>query len=623
MLNKISNKFKTYFVMFYDFCIAAISFLLAYFLRIDGFGLEEALYWEVHINILIIAPVQLLCIYLMGNYRGIWRFSSIVDLVKVIKGVSLAIPVSMLVLFIFKQIDVVPRSVLIIQWFLLLVGVGGGRFAYRLYKDSIQAYVGDSRNRTEATLVVGAGFAGQALVKDILNDAESNTRIVGFVDDNIVIKNKVLLGFRILGNIKDIPRVAEGTGATTLIIAMPSASREVVARIVKACESTNLKVRSVPKYGDIISGKLHVSKLKKVMPEDLLGREKVELDLKAMNDSITNKVIVVTGGGGSIGSELCLQILKFAPLKLICFDISEYNLYEFQSKLSKLTYNSEVKFVVGDVRDELKINELFSKYKPDAVYHAAAYKHVPMMELNPSEAIKVNISGTKIMANMCHKYKVKKFILISTDKAVNPTNVMGTTKRIAEMICQNIQKKSKTKFIVVRFGNVLGSSGSVIPRFQSQIEKGGPITVTHPEIERYFMSIPEAAQLVMQAGSFGDGGEIFVLDMGNPVKIVDLAHHMITLAGLKVGKDIDIEFTGLRPGEKLFEELLANDETTLPTQDYRVRVAKVRDIDEMFESQISSLLSIQAESELRDVLKSIVPEYDIPKNILMFKGNSE
>ncbi|MCB0407579.1 MAG: polysaccharide biosynthesis protein, partial [Bdellovibrionales bacterium] len=500
-------------------------------------------------------------------------------------------------------------------WFLLLVGIGGGRFAYRLYRENFLSDV-SAEKKSVKTLVVGAGYAGQQLVRDIKNDIYNDIEIVGFVDDDPLKDGKLIFGKKVLGKVKDISRVADKLNATQVIIAMPSATKQQMSLVVDACKGTNLEVRSVPKLSDIISGKFQVTKLHKVQAQDLLGREQIDLKTAEMASLLSRRVVLITGAGGSIGSELCNQIVKLKPSKLICYDVSELNMYQLTFKLESYLKDMQIEYVIGDVRDIEKLESVFVKYHPDVVFHAAAYKHVPLMELNPIEAIKVNVLGTQVVARLADKYNLQKFVLVSTDKAVNPTNVMGATKRIAEMVCQVFQKNSKTKFVVVRFGNVLGSSGSVIPRFKEQIENGGPVTVTHPDIIRYFMSIPEAAQLVLQAGSIGNGGEIFVLDMGEPVKIDELARQMITLTGLRVGEDIQIEYVGLRPGEKLFEELLADGENTLPTKHKRVRVAQVREVDEQLFEKVSKLIRLENTGCIRTQLKEIVPEYEIPKELM-------
>lgn len=615
LLKHLYNTRKTLIVIGYDFFISVFSLFFAYMLRL---GEVPAYVYSPQFaqKALVVGLIQVACFYVAGNYKGIWRFSSTPDLLRVIKGASFAVPLAFCGLFLFSLLGNTPRSIFVIQWFLLLVGLGGGRFAYRLYRDNFARISEMPIEKTVATLVVGAGYAGQQLLRDIRNDIHSDVTVVGFVDDDFNKRGKIVHGVKVLGNVADISQVAKKTSATQIIIAIPSASKEQMSKIITACDNTNLVVRTIPKLGDLISGKLQITKLRKVTPSDLLGRDQVELNIHSMSHMITGKNVLVTGAGGSIGSELCVQIAKFKPKKLICFDMSELNMYELGFKLGHCEETSKIEYVIGDVRDVEKIEGVFAQHRPEVAFHAAAYKHVPMMELNPLEAIKVNIVGTQTVAMLSNKYKLEKFVLVSTDKAVNPTNVMGTTKRIAEMVCQAIQKTSNTKYTVVRFGNVLGSSGSVIPRFQKQIEAGGPVTVTHPDILRYFMSIPEAAQLVIQAGAMGNGGEILVLDMGEPIKIDDLAKQMITLAGLKVGEDIEVVYSGLRPGEKLYEELLADGETTIPTNHERVRVAKVREVSVNLFEQIAMLSHDSSMSCIRTKLKLIVPEYNIPEDLI-------
>jgi FlaA1/EpsC-like NDP-sugar epimerase len=616
LLNSLKNTHKTLLVVGFDVISVIAAFLLSFSLRLGVLIPAQFEDIEFLMKLAVVLPVHIVIFYWMGLYKGIWRFSSTPDLLRIIKAITLAIPFSFCGLFIFNLLDLVPRSVFIIEWFLLLVCIGGGRFAYRVYRDNILNSSNLPENRAIKTLIVGAGYAGVLLLRDVKSDLESKIHVVGFLDDDYGKRGKILHGVKVLGSVADLKQIADISGATEVVIAIPSATKEQISKIVSSSNDTNLKVKTVPRFGDLISGKVQITKLRKVTPEDLLGRDQVELDVQKMSHMITDKIIIVTGAGGSIGSELCIQIAKFKPKKLICFDISEYNLYELGFKLEKFKEFTALEYVIGDVRDSFKVESVFSRFRPNIAFHAAAYKHVPMMELNPYEAIKVNVIGTKTVASFADKYKLEKFVLVSTDKAVNPTNVMGTTKRIAELICQYVQKYSKTKFEVVRFGNVLGSSGSVIPRFQKQIEDGGPVTVTHPDIIRYFMSIPEAAQLVIQAGALGNGGEVFILDMGEPVKIVDLAKQMITLAGLKLDEDIDIEYSGLRPGEKLFEELLLDTEDTLPTAHERVRVAKVDLVpDDLFE-RIIQLLNEDDHACIRTKLKNIVPEYAIPEDLL-------
>ncbi|MBT4792554.1 MAG: polysaccharide biosynthesis protein [Halobacteriovoraceae bacterium] len=614
-IDALSSNAKSMLVFAYDIIIVVLTFFMSYELRL-GQVYENPELMQVILNkCLIIAPVQLACFYFMGLYRAIWRFSSTPDLIRIIKGVSIGIPSSFLVLFLFQSLGGVPRSIFFIQWAMLLIGVGGGRFAYRLYRDILTENPNVNNKRIRRTLILGAGHAAQMLIRDIKSDPRSDIQIVGLLDDDKDKSGKILQGFKVLGTIKDAPEVSKKYKATEVIITIPSATKKQLNRIVTLCNDAKLKVQTIPRLADILSGKFQITKLRKVTASDLLGRDQVELNIKAMSSLLTDKIVLVTGAGGSIGSELCYQIIKFKPKKIICYDIGEYNLYELEYKLKEGLGDIKLELIIGDVRDQKKAESVFKKFKPNIVFHAAAYKHVPMMELNPLESIKVNVLGTQVIADLADKYQLERFVLISTDKAVNPTNVMGTTKRIAEMICQSVQKKSDTKYSVVRFGNVLGSSGSVIPRFRKQIEAGGPVTVTHPDIIRYFMSISEAAQLVIQAAAIGNGGEVFVLDMGEPIKIVNLAKQMISLAGYSLGDDIEIEFTGLRPGEKLFEELLMDSESTVPTDHIRVRAANVRPVDDKLLELVLDLFSEDEELGVRDRLKKIVPEYEIPINL--------
>lgn len=591
-----------------DFFIALLSLFLAFYLRLGVFFPLETSKQNFIATVSLLAIIQELCFLFLGFYRGMWRYSSVPDLIRIIKGVSLSILISLFVVFTFQRADFIPRSIFIIDWALLILGIGGSRFAYRIYRDSMQDSFQDEKNCKNRIIVIGAGGGGEQFIRQLKKDAHSESCIVGIVDDDCSKKKKLLHGIEVMGGIIDLPQVARDLKATCAVIAIPSATGVQLKKIISVCESTGLVVKTLPRLADLVSGKVQISKLRNVAIEDLLGRDEVTIDFEGIAGIIKNKTVLVTGAGGSIGSELCKQISKFEPKLLVCFDMGEFNLYELDQKLQN--YQGAKKFVIGDVRDLEKVEAIFSKFSPEIVFHAAAYKHVPLMEENPFEAIKVNVKGTQNIVEACKRHAVERFVMISTDKAVNPTNVMGTSKRIAEMVCQYNQKESKTKFVVVRFGNVLGSSGSVIPLFKKQIEEGGPITVTHPEIRRFFMSIPEAARLVLQAGALGNGGEIFVLDMGEPVKIVDLAKQMITLSGYKVDEDIKIVFSGLRKGEKLYEELLADEETTLPSTHGKIRVAKVRNVGAEFPQELIKLFNVSKQEEIRQELKRIVSEYN-------------
>jgi FlaA1/EpsC-like NDP-sugar epimerase len=464
-------------------------------------------------------------------------------------------------------------------------------------------------------VVLGAGDAAVSLIKELSRSAD--WRVVGLLDDDPNKRHRLLHGVRVLGNIDELPRVSRNLKVKHAIIAMPSVSYPTRRRIVEVCNKARVVVLTVPKFNGItmaptIPGKVQPPKIRRVAVEDLMKREPIMLDDAGLHDLLTDKVVMVTGAGGSIGSELCMQIAAYQPSLLVLFEQNEFALYRIEQALRDSFENLPIANVIGDIKNAKRVNHAMHQYSPSLVFHAAAYKHVPLMEeSNAWEAVQNNVLGTMVIARAAIDYGVKKFVLISTDKAVNPTNVMGATKRLSEMICQALQQSGETRFEMVRFGNVLGSAGSVIPRFQEQIDKGGPVTVTHPDMVRYFMSIPEAAQLVLQAGTMGLGGEIFVLDMGEPIKIVDLANDMIRLSEPTDG-EIKVVYTGLRPGEKLFEELLAHDEQTRPTPHPKLRIAKAREVDAAFIQSLSEWLyqdRIPEDSEVRRDLKRWVPEY--------------
>jgi len=600
--------YRTYVAMLYDITAAIFSFTISVYLPFwvaHGSNYPNIPYPTILSLVLL---VQMISFYRMGLYRGIWRFSSTPDLIRVIKGATLGVLASFLVVFLFNRLQNIPRSAFILDWFILLVTLGGGRFAYRIWKDRPNYATGEN------VLIVGAGDAGAQLVREINQNPSVPFKVIGLIDDDPRKLGKSLHGINILGNVDSLPMILRKESVKKIFIAIPSASGKDVRKIMDACVGTEVEVQTLPVLSDLIHGKVELSLLRKLRPEDLLGRGPIVLDEGLVRNMLNDKVILVTGAGGSIGSEICTQVAKFAPKKLILFEQGELFLFELGNKLKELFPELELVQIIGDVRNLDSLDRAFSEYLPQVVFHAAAYKHVPLMEDNPFEAIETNIKGTKNVAECSHKFKTEKFVMISTDKAVNPTNIMGTTKRIAEMVCESMRtlKKSETKYITVRFGNVLGSHGSVIPLFKEQIEKGGPITVTHPEVNRFFMSIPEAAQLVLQASGLGESSEIFILDMGLPVKIIDLAKQMIQLAGLRPDIDIPIKIIGLRPGEKLYEEVLSCEETTKPTRHEKVKVASVRVLSNDFEKNLEHLFKIPKSSnrnEVRQILKILVPEF--------------
>lgn len=563
----------------HDVVIAYIAWQLSFLLR---FNFEVPSQFHIHLDetVFLVVAVQAVAFIAFGLYQGIWRFASIPDLTRIIKAIVVAaLTVSAVILMISLKV-VVPRTVLILDPILLILMMGGSRFAYRSLKE-YQLY-GATRARGEPVILIGAGDLAVALLRDLSKSAQ--WCVIGLLDNDPSVQGRLLMGLRVLGKINQLPEIAEQYGVSNIIIALPPNAHQLRRQTVTLANEHELTSLIVPAFDDLMSGKVSVSQIRKVEVEDLLGRESVVLDIQGLQELIEYHTVMVSGAGGSIGSELCRQVLKYTPSKLVCFDVSEYALYQLEQELIRDYKELDIIFVTGDVKNEQRVSHILATYQPKVVFHAAAYKHVPLMEThNVAEALANNVLGTYTIANASMQAGVEKFVLISTDKAVNPTNVMGASKRLAEMVCQSLQvdSKSKTNFVIVRFGNVLGSSGSVIPKFREQIASGGPVTVTHPEITRFFMSIPEAAQLVMQAGLMGKSGEIFVLDMGEPVKIAELAKDMIRLSGFSQD-EIKINFTGLRPGEKLYEELLADDELTQPTPHPKLRIAIARKADSLW-----------------------------------------
>jgi FlaA1/EpsC-like NDP-sugar epimerase len=599
---------RTFIASLHDLSAAALAWAAAYALRFN-FDLTPNLVESMLHTLLWIIPLQALIFHGFGLYRGIWRFASIPDLRRIMLAAGtagLAIPTLLLML---QSLNDVPRSVLVLHPLLLVLFMGGSRFIYRAWRDG--HLISPRQLDAEPVLVVGAGAAGAMLLRDLAGN--QRWRVVGLLDDDPRKLRMQLHGISVLGRLDDVTRIAAAHQVQTVIVAMPSASATVRRRAVKLVIEAELKAFTVPALSDVLSGRVKATDVRPVELEDLLGREQVLLDDAGLNEQLAGKSILVTGAGGSIGSELCRQICRFHPRKLVFLEQSEFALYSIEQEF----VGRPVNCVIGDVKDAARMHAVFAEHRPDVVFHAAAYKHVPMMEsANAWEAVKNNVQGTLNVARAALASGVGEFVLISTDKAVNPANVMGTSKRLAELVCQAVQiKSSATRFVMVRFGNVLGSSGSVIPRFREQIAKGGPVTVTHPDIIRYFMLIPEAAQLVLQAGLLASrqdaGGQIFVLDMGEPVKIVDLARDLIRFSGF-TEDEIQIEFTGLRPGEKLYEELLADGESTLPTPHPKLRIAKPSAApDEQWLADLEQWLSVpsRSEADVKQGLKARVPEY--------------
>ena len=591
----------------HDVAAAAVAWTLAYWFRFN-FEFPNPHNADLWRTLIWVAPVQAFIFWRFGLYGGLWRYASLHDLKRILLAVTVAALAVPVVLFMFRVQALVPRSVLVLDPLLLTMLMGGSRLAYRAWKE--HRLYGILSTQGEPVLVLGAGDAAITLVKEL--ERSSEWRVVGFLDDDQRKQGRLLHGLRVLGKIDVLAQTAENMGVRHAILAMPSAPHQVRRRVVELCASANVALLTVPAFEDLMSGRVTVSQIRKVEVEDLLGREPVVLDSEGLHELINGRTVLVTGAGGSIGSELCRQISRFGPARLVLFEANEFALYAIEQELRESFTGIFLVCAIGDVKDARRVDQVLAVYQPTALFHAAAYKHVPLMENeNAWEAVRNNVLGTYVLGKQAIEHGVKKFVLISTDKAVNPTNVMGASKRCAEMVCQALQGGEGTRFVMVRFGNVLGSTGSVIPRFQQQIAQGGPVTVTHPDIIRYFMSIPEATQLVLQAGVMGQGGELFVLDMGEPVKIVDLARDMIRLSGFSED-EIKVVFTGLRPGEKLFEELLADDEHTLPTPHPKLRIARARAAESAWLTEAIIWFSyegVRTEGEVKQQLRQWLPEY--------------
>ena len=559
------------------------------------------------INILI----TLVIFYFFKLYDSLWAYAGEKEMQNLVMACVLSGVMNAVGLQFFKShTQPVPQSYYFLYTFLLITAIFVSRFSYRFFRSWKQQ--AGNRNNSKAVMVIGAGEAANIIIKEIITSNYSTMSIKCIIDDDTNKWGKYIQGIRVVGGREKIVECADLYDIDEIIVAIPSVSRQELKKILDICKNTNCKLRSLPGMYQLVNGEVNVSRLRDVEVEDLLGRDPISVDIDSIAGYVKDKVVMVTGGGGSIGSELCRQIAGHHPKRLIILDIYENNAYEIQQELKYKYPDMDLVVLIASVRNTLRINNIFAQYKPDIVYHAAAHKHVPLMEDSPNEAIKNNVFGTWKTAMAAATNGAKKFVMISTDKAVNPTNIMGASKRICEMIVQTFDRHYDTEFVAVRFGNVLGSNGSVIPLFKKQIAAGGPVTVTDPEIIRYFMTISEAVSLVLQAGAFAKGGEIFVLDMGEPVKILDLAENLIKLSGYKVGEDIRIEFTGLRPGEKLYEEMLMDEEGLQDTDNRMIHIGKPIELDEMRFFQQLEKLNVAAREEspdIRDLVKEIVDTY--------------
>ena len=617
---KYKNKkliFRIILLVLMDMLIITAAGPLAIYVRYNLFFDPQAI--EFIENIFQYLPVNLLLTVIVFAafrlYQGIWKYASASDLVNIILA-CLVSAVTQTIGMMLMGLRF-PRSYPFMYFAVLTAGISIFRFTYRILAYFRQKQQGLIKEGKTNTMIVGAGEAGNTLLKELQNSKFVEQNVCCLVDDDPGKIGKYLRGVLVAGNRKDICRLVEEYHIDEIMIAIPSASHAEIQELLDICSQTSCKLKVLPGIYQLVNGEVSVSKLRNVEIEDLLGREPIDTQVESIMGYVSGKVVLVTGGGGSIGSELCRQIARHEPRQLVIFDIYENNAYDIQQELKRDYPELNLVVLIGSVRNTHRINGVFEKYHPQIVYHAAAHKHVPLMEDSPNEAIKNNVMGTYKTAQAADKYGVSRFVLISTDKAVNPTNIMGASKRLCEMVIQMMNNRSKTEFVAVRFGNVLGSNGSVVPLFKKQIEEGGPVTVTHPDIIRYFMTIPEAVSLVLQAGARAKGGEIFVLDMGKPVKILDLALNLIRLSGLKPYEDIDIVFTGLRPGEKLYEELLMDEEGLQSTDNKLIHIGKPIDFDEeLFIHQLEELdeLSRMDSPKIKEKVMEVVPTYHMKEN---------
>ncbi|RHU45388.1 nucleoside-diphosphate sugar epimerase/dehydratase [Clostridium sp. TF11-13AC] len=607
-----SKRARMMILMVVDALAVCMASFLGLFVRFDmnawKIPVEYAGPVEAYLPLYIVTT--LIIFFLFRLYAIMWSVAGIREALRIVGSCALATLVQVAGMVFLEHR--VPRSFYVICFIALTCMELGVRLSYRILTTIVPQNMGQTERRI---MIVGAGSSGAVILKEMTSSQQVSDRVVCFIDDNPNKQGKYLNEVPIVGTRNDIPEMAAKYRVDEIYIAMPSASAKERKEIIEICRKTDCKVKTLPGIYQLLNGEVGVSKLREVQIEDLLGRDPIRVNLDEIMGYVSGKVVLVTGGGGSIGSELCRQIAAHNPKQLIIVDIYENNAYDIQMELREKYPALNLEVLIASVRNTHRIDTIFEKYRPEIVYHAAAHKHVPLMEDSPNEAIKNNVFGTYKTAKAADKYGVKRFVLISTDKAVNPTNIMGASKRMCEMVIQMMNAKSKTDFVAVRFGNVLGSNGSVIPLFKRQIAEGGPVTVTHPDIIRYFMTIPEAVSLVLQAGAYAKGGEIFVLDMGEPVKILDLAKNLIRLSGYRVDEDIKIEFTGLRPGEKLYEELLMNEEGLQDTPNKLIHIGKPIDFDmDYFAHQLDELYEIanRDSDSIKEVVRMIVPTYVKP-----------
>lgn len=613
MKNIIRNK-HFYYIILFDAVIVAAAYLLSYLLRFEAVVPPEQ--WLVFKRTLpFMILFKLFCFFIFNLYRGMWRFTSLEDLYNVFKAASLASICIVLAILYISRFQGYSRSVFVIDWILTLLFVSGGRIAVRvILTNNLPAFWSFKRKKsgTKNLLIIGAGSTGARVLREILDNPDLKLYPMGFLDDDLSKQGKTIHGVPVLGSVDKMEQLDDEF--EEILIAIPSLKGDQVRRIVSACERTGKRYRTVPGMGELIDGKVSIKKMRDVRFEDLLGREEVQLDVEAIYRSLHNRRILVTGAGGSIGSELVRQICRFHPKHLALLEFNEFNLFQIEMECTQRFVSVPVKSYLCDIRDKISVGKVFADFKPDIVFHAAAYKHVPLQELNPRETVYNNVVGTRNLAEAARQSGVERFVFVSTDKAVRPTNVMGASKRVAEMYLECMNGDTNTLFMAVRFGNVLGSSGSVIPIFQQQITQGHPVTVTHPDVMRYFMSIPEAAQLILQAEAMGSGREIFILDMGKPMKILDVARDLIRLHGLEPDRDVPIRFIGLRPGEKLYEELITEGEGIVRTAHEKILLIRgnhydIKTLNGLIDELIEAADTFNG-STIKNKLKEIVPEYN-------------
>lgn len=629
MLSQLKNP-RFYLVCFSDAVIFTFAYITAYLFRFE-FSLDTIQIQQIKEGIIWLVPLKLLVFFSFGLYRGMWRYSSIRDFWRIAQAtfVSSSIFATFIILF-SNGFHGYSRAAFIIDGVLTFLLTGGLRVMIRLY---FTHYAGSRKDpdfpikiHFKKALIIGAGAAGEKILREIIENYQLRYEVTGFIDDDPEKKGRSIHGVPILGNVDNLAEILKNHEVQEILIAIPSANGNQIRRIVEVCQSCAVSYKILPGIGELIDGRVSVKALRDISYEDLLGRKPVRLNITGIRNYLDGKTVLITGCGGSIGSELCRQVIKYQPHLMVLLDSNEANLFNIQMELQNERYFRHCEAVLAHVQNKRLMNDIFRKYKPQVVFHAAAYKHVPMMEKNPWEAVFNNIVGSRTTMEMSLKHNVERFVLVSTDKAVRPTNVMGTSKRVTELIMQSLQGNG-TKFMAVRFGNVVGSSGSVIPLFRRQIEQGGPVTVTHPEVNRFFMTIPEASQMILQAGAMGEGGEIFVLKMGTPVKIADMARDLIRLSGKEPDIDIKIIFTGLREGEKLYEELITAGEDILPTEHGKVMVLRssshsndsqfLFEIKEKLNRSIDELVQdslIHDTKKIKKKLKEIVPEYTPQEN---------